>query len=106
VLFMTMAMTTVTFAASGYLFNTGTLKLFLLGFPALLAGLWLGVAAYGKLDDAAFRKAILILLLVSGLSLVVPTSLDGLSEHRARGSTLLRPDLMLGSTEASNTSIA
>ncbi len=72
VLFMTMTMTTLTFAASGYLFDFDILKLFLLGLPALLLGLWAGVTAYGKLDDAAFRKAILILLLVSGLSLVVP----------------------------------
>jgi uncharacterized membrane protein YfcA len=47
-------------------------KLFLMGLPALLLGLWLGVRLYGRLDDAAFRKAILILLLISGLSLVGP----------------------------------
>ena len=72
VLFMTMVIATLTFAASGYLFNSGILKLFILGLPALLLGLWVGVTVYGKLDDAAFRKAILVLLLVSGLSLVVP----------------------------------
>ena len=70
VLFMTMAMTTLTFAASGYLFDLDIIKLFFLGLPALLLGLWVGVTAYGKLDDVAFRKAILILLLVSGASLV------------------------------------
>ncbi len=72
VLFITMAMTTLTFAASGHLFNVDILKLFLMGLPALLLGLWVGVFLYGKLDDAAFRKVILALLLVSGLSLVVP----------------------------------
>ncbi|HEX2726670.1 MAG TPA: sulfite exporter TauE/SafE family protein [Beijerinckiaceae bacterium] len=72
VLFLTMAMTTLTFAASGYLFDRHILWLFLLGLPALLIGLWIGVLAYGKLDDAAFRKAILVLLLVSGVSLVAP----------------------------------
>lgn len=72
VLFITMTMATLTFAASGYLFNLDVLKLFLVGLPALLLGLWLGVTAYGKLDDAAFRKAILILLLLSGASLVWP----------------------------------
>jgi uncharacterized protein len=41
----------------------------------LLIGLWVGVSLYGKLSDAAFRKAILVLLLVSGFSLVVPTTL-------------------------------
>ncbi len=72
VLFITMTMTTLTFAAAGHLFNADTLKLFFMGLPALLLGLWLGVKLYGKLDDAAFRKAILVLLLISGLSLVVP----------------------------------
>jgi uncharacterized protein len=73
VLFITMATTTLTFAVSGYLFDFEVVKLFLLGLPALLLGLWLAVMVYGKLDDAAFRKAILILLLVCGVSLVMPT---------------------------------
>ena len=47
----------------------------LIGLPALLLGLWVGVFLYGRLDDAAFRKVILILLLVSGLSLVLPAFL-------------------------------
>jgi uncharacterized membrane protein YfcA len=50
-----------------------TVKLFLLGLPFLLAGLWSGFKLYGKLDDAAFRKAVLMLLLMAGLSLSVPT---------------------------------
>jgi uncharacterized membrane protein YfcA len=49
-----------------------TLQLFLLGLPAMLAGLWVGFKLYGKLDDAAFRKVILILLLISGLGLILP----------------------------------
>jgi hypothetical protein len=72
VLFFTMTMATLTFAAGGHLFNADVIKLFFMGLPALLLGLWLGVKLYGKLDDAAFRKAILVLLLFSGLSLVVP----------------------------------
>jgi uncharacterized protein len=75
VLFITMTMATLTFAAAGHLFNADILKLFFMGLPALLLGLWLGVKLYGKLDDAAFRKVILYLLLVSGLVLVVPMSL-------------------------------
>ena len=47
-----------------------TVKLYLLGLPALLAGLWLGFKLYGKLDDSAFRKLILLLLLASGLALI------------------------------------
>jgi hypothetical protein len=32
--------------------------------------LWLGFRLYGKLDDAAFRKLVLILLLASGVALI------------------------------------
>ena len=49
-----------------------TVELYLLGLPLLLSGLWIGLKPYGKLDDAAFRKVILLLLLLSGLALVVP----------------------------------
>jgi uncharacterized membrane protein YfcA len=47
-------------------------RLYLLGAPAILAGMWLGLHLYGRLDDAAFRKVILMLLLLSGLVLVAP----------------------------------
>jgi uncharacterized membrane protein YfcA len=53
--------------------TAGMVKLYLLGLPALLAGLWLGFKLYGKLDDAAFRKVILLLLLVAGVALLVAT---------------------------------
>jgi hypothetical protein len=35
-----------------------------------LAGLWLGFACYGKLEDATFRKLVLVLLLCAGLALI------------------------------------
>lgn len=54
--------------------TTETVKLYLLGLPLLLAGLWSGFKLYGKLDDAVFRKIILLLLLMSGLTLIVPMS--------------------------------
>lgn len=50
-------------------------RLYLLGLPAMLAGLWAGFKLYGKLDDAAFRKIILVLLLIAGLGLIVPRGL-------------------------------
>ncbi len=50
-------------------------KLYLYGLPPLAAGLWLGLRLYGHLDEAAFRKIILLLLLLSGLTLIVPWSL-------------------------------
>ena len=49
-----------------------TIKLFLIGVPALLAGIWLGLRLYGTLDEDKFRRVVLVLLLVAGLLLVVP----------------------------------
>jgi uncharacterized protein len=48
-----------------------TVKLFLIGLPALFAGTWLGLKLYGRIDEATFRKIVLALLLVSGLVLVI-----------------------------------
>jgi uncharacterized protein len=48
-----------------------TLYLFVIGLPVLLAGTWVGLRLYARLDEAGFRKVVLILLLISGLSLVV-----------------------------------
>jgi hypothetical protein len=47
-----------------------TIRLFLFGLPALLAGTWLGMKLYGRLDETTFRRVVLILLLVSGAVLV------------------------------------
>jgi hypothetical protein len=49
-----------------------TLQLYVLGLPAMVAGLWAGFKLYGRLDDAAFRKVLLVLLLIAGLGLIVP----------------------------------
>jgi uncharacterized protein len=50
---------------------TDTVKLFVLGLPALLIGTWLGLRLYGRLDEAGFRRLVLILLLASGIALVI-----------------------------------
>ena len=50
--------------------TAATLRLYLLGLPAVAAGLWAGFKLYGRLDDATFRKLILALLLVAGGALV------------------------------------
>jgi uncharacterized membrane protein YfcA len=47
-----------------------TVQLFLLGLPALAAGTWAGFRLYGRIDEAGFRRIVLILLLVSGLPLI------------------------------------
>jgi uncharacterized protein len=57
-------------------FDRDTLHLFAIGLPALLIGTWAGLKAYGRLDEAAFRRIVLILLLVSGVALVVPSIAD------------------------------
>jgi hypothetical protein len=64
-----MMMIAISLSVAGAI-NADTLKLYGLGLPALLAGLWLGFKCYGKLDDATFRKVVLVLLLCSGLALI------------------------------------
>jgi uncharacterized membrane protein YfcA len=52
--------------------TSATLKLYGLGLPFMFAGLWSGFKLYGKIDDETFRRAVLILLLLAGVSLIVP----------------------------------
>jgi uncharacterized protein len=52
-----------------------TVKLYLFGLPLVLAGTWTGLRLYGRFDDAGFRRIVLLLLLGSGISLVVPASI-------------------------------
>ena len=51
--------------------SADTIRLFLFGLPVLLAGTWLGMKLYGRLDEAAFRKVVLVLLLASGVALML-----------------------------------
>lgn len=51
-------------------FTTEIVWLFVIGLPALLAGTWVGMKLYGKLDEAGFRKVVLVLLLLSGAALL------------------------------------
>src|SRR5215212_5037181 len=74
VMFMTFVMTAVSLAVAGA-YTVEAMKLYALALPALCVGIWCGIKLYGKLDDAAFRRVILILLLASGISLVVPRAL-------------------------------
>ena len=70
-LFAALTMSTVALIVAGAL-TAETAKLFVLGLPVLLAGTWTGFRLYGRLNDAAFRKVILALLLVSGVALIAP----------------------------------
>jgi uncharacterized protein len=46
------------------------LLLFVVALPVLLAGTWLGLKLYGKLNEVQFRKLVLVLLLASGTMLL------------------------------------
>lgn len=72
-MFAIFVMTAISFAVAGA-YTFGTMKLYVLALPALAIGVWCGFRLYGRLDDAAFRRIILLLLLVAGISLIVPTS--------------------------------
>jgi uncharacterized membrane protein YfcA len=61
----------ISLSAAGAI-TADVLRLYVLGLPAMIAGLWTGFTLYGKLDDAAFRKLILVLLVLAGLGLVIP----------------------------------
>lgn len=65
----TFVMTLLWFGARG-VFTVEATQLFLLGLPALALGTWLGWKAYGHLDEAAFRKTVLYVVLLSGITLV------------------------------------
>jgi uncharacterized membrane protein YfcA len=52
------AMSALWLGASGAV-NADTIRLFLIGVPVLLAGTWLGLRLYGRVDDAGFRKIVL-----------------------------------------------
>jgi uncharacterized protein len=73
VLLATILTSTVSLSVAGAV-TAETMKLYLLGVPCMLAGTWVGLKLYGRLNDAAFRTIILLLLLVFGLSLIVPMS--------------------------------
>lgn len=64
------AMSAMWLGAKGAM-SAETIRLFFLGLPVLLAGTWLGLRLYGRLDEAGFRKLVLGLLLLSGIAAVV-----------------------------------
>ena len=71
VLFVAFVVICISQAAAGS-FTRETLTLYGLGVPFMVAGLWIGFRLFGKINDETFRKAVLVLLLFAGVSLVVP----------------------------------
>jgi uncharacterized protein len=47
-----------------------TTKFFVMGLPCVIAGTWLGLKLFGRIDEATFRKIVLALLFVSGITLL------------------------------------
>lgn len=64
------ALATIGLLAGGF-FTADSAIMLLACLPALAAGAWLGVRAYGLIPPEGFRLVLLVLLLLSGLSLVV-----------------------------------
>jgi hypothetical protein len=71
VLFFALTMSAISLSIGGGV-SADSIRLFLYGLPFLFAGLWCGFKLYGKANEAMFRKAILVLLLLSGAALIVP----------------------------------
>ncbi|MGY4330848.1 putative membrane protein YfcA [Bradyrhizobium sp. LB1.3] len=74
VLFAAFVVISISMGVTGA-FTTQTVKLYGLGLPFLLVGLWSGFRLYGRIDDEMFRKVVLLLILLAGLSLIVPAVL-------------------------------
>ena len=55
-------------------YTAETVKLYGIGLPFMIAGIWIGFKVYGTINDETFRKAVLILVLLAGVSLVVSAS--------------------------------
>jgi uncharacterized membrane protein YfcA len=72
VLFVAFVAISISQAVAGSI-TADTLKLYGVGVPFMVAGLWLGFRLFGKINDETFRKTVLALLLLAGLSLIVPS---------------------------------
>ena len=66
----TFLMCLLPFGGTGIL-TAETARLLVFGLPCLLHGTFAGWSLYGKLNEAAFRKVVLWLLLGSGIALIV-----------------------------------
>ena len=68
ILFMQIA-TLAYFSRFGFL-ASATLSSYLWCLPAVIAGTWLGLKLFDRIDDAKFRRLVLLFLLVSGVTLM------------------------------------
>ena len=70
VLFVAFVVISISQAVAGTITEDTLGAVFALGVPFMVAGLWSGFRLFGKIDDEAFRKTVLVLLLFAGLSLM------------------------------------
>ena len=64
-------------------YTSETVKLYGIGLPFMVAGIWIGFKLYGTINDETFRKAVLILVLLAGVSLIASaTGLMPVSQSR------------------------
>lgn len=52
------------------MFTPDTMARFVVCAPAVLLGTWIGIALFDRIDDAAFRRVVLVFLIVSGAGLL------------------------------------
>jgi len=71
VLFVAFVVISISQAIAGSV-TRETLVLYASGVPFMVAGLWIGFRLFGRIDDETFRKTVLVLLLLAGLSLILP----------------------------------
>lgn len=69
-IFLMQIATLVYFSKLGF-FDAGTLTTYFWCMPAVVAGTWLGLRVFDRVDDAKFRRVVLIFLLISGITLVL-----------------------------------
>jgi uncharacterized protein len=62
--------TLIYFSRLGLLVSS-TLPIFLCCVPAVIAGTWLGLHLFNRVDDARFKQLVLLFLLVSGATLMI-----------------------------------
>jgi uncharacterized membrane protein YfcA len=55
-------------------YTVETVKLYGIGLPFMIAGIWIGFRLYGTIDDETFRKAVLVLVLLAGGPLIASVS--------------------------------
>lgn len=68
------------FAVGSY--TVETVRLYVIGLPFMAAGIWVGFKLYGTIGDETFRKTVLLLALVAGVSLILSAS--GLTPFSSR----------------------